>query len=85
MLRAFQDNMASNYSSHLMWLNPFPKWPILDFSKQKQFADNNFKFEENGGKFTKRVENTVGKEEIAHYEQFLLFQRRFQKTCSVKT
>ena len=24
-------------------------------------------------KFSKRVENTVGKGEIAHYEQFLLF------------
>ena len=32
-----------------------------------------FKFDENGGKFSKRVENTVGKGEIARYEQFLLF------------
>ena len=29
----------------------------------------------------KRVENAVGKEEIARYEQFLLFQQCFQKTC----
>ena len=31
-------------------------------------------------KFSKRVENTMGKGEITHYEQFLLFQQCFQKT-----
>ena len=30
---------------------------------------------------SKRVENTVGKGEIARYEQFLLFPQRFQKAC----
>ena len=30
-------------------------------SKLKQFADNNFKFNENGRKFSRQVENTVGK------------------------
>ena len=29
----------------------------------------------------KRVENTVGKGEIAHFEQFLLFPQWFQKAC----
>ena len=29
----------------------------------------------------KRVENTVGKGEIARYEQFLLFPQCFQKAC----
>ena len=33
-----------------------------------------------GGKFSKRVENTAGKGEIARYEQFLLFPQCFQKT-----
>ena len=28
------------------------------------------------------VENTVGKGEIARYEQFLLFPQCFQKTCT---
>ena len=46
---------------------------ILDSSKLKQFADDNFKLDENGRKLSKRVENTVGKGEIARYEQFLLF------------
>ena len=53
-------------------LNPFPN-KILDSSKLKEFAEDNFKFDENGRKFIKRVENTVGKGEIACYEQFLLF------------
>ena len=36
---------------------------------------------ENGRKLSKRVENTVGKEEIARYEQFLLFPQCFHKAC----
>ena len=28
------------------------------------------------------IENTVGKGEIARYEQFLLFPQCFQKTCT---
>ena len=46
---------------------------MLDSSNLKEFADNNFKLDENGGKFFKRVENTEGKGEVARYEQFLLF------------
>ena len=57
----------------------------LDSSKLKEFADNNFKFDENGGKLSKRVENTVGKGEIARYEQFHLFPWCFQKTCPADT
>ena len=57
-----------------------PKRTILDSSKLKGFADDNFKFDENGRKFFKRVENTVGKEEIARFEQFLLFPQCLQKT-----
>ena len=58
---------------------------ILDAPKLKGFADNNLKYNENGGKFFKMVENTVGKEEIACYEQFLLFLQCFQKTCTADT
>ena len=47
----------------------------------KDFADDNFKFDENGRKLSKLVENTVGKGEIAHSEQFLLFPQCFQKAC----
>ena len=48
----------------------------------KRLADDNFKFDENGGKFSERVENIVRKGEIARYEQFLLFPQRFQETCT---
>ena len=61
--------------------NPLPDNKILDSSKLKEFADNNFKFDENGRKLPKRVENTVGKGEIACYKQFLLFPQCFQKAC----
>ena len=46
-----------------------------------QPADDNFKFNENGRKLSKRVENAVGKREIARYGQFLLFPQCFQKAC----
>ena len=47
----------------------------------KDFADDNFRFDKNGRKLSKPVENTVGKGEIARYEQFLLFPQCFQKAC----
>ena len=63
----------------------FPKRQILDSSKLKEFADDNFEFNEYGRKFSKRVENTVRKGEIAHYEQFLLFPLCFQNACTADT
>ena len=59
-------------------LNPFPNDKFLDSSKLDEFADDNFELDENGREFSKRVENTVGKGEIARYEQFLLFPQCFQ-------
>ena len=50
----------------------------INSSKLKEFADDNFKIDENDRKLSKRVENTVGKGEIARYEQFLLFPQCFQ-------
>ena len=44
-----------------LYVNPFAKRQILDSSKLKEFAENNFKLDVNGRKFSKRVENTVGK------------------------
>ena len=67
------------------FFSPFPKRQILDSSKFKESADDNFKFDENGRKFSKRVENIVEKGEIARYEQFLLFPLCFQKTCTADT
>ena len=45
---------------------PFYKQQILDSSKVKEFADDNFEFDGNGRKSFKEVENTAGKGEIAH-------------------
>ena len=41
--------------------------------QSERYCRRQFKFDENGGKLSKRVENTVGKGEIARYEQYLLF------------
>ena len=43
----------------------FTKPQILDSSKLKEFADSNFKFDENCRKFSKWVVNTIGKGESA--------------------
>ena len=63
----------------LYWVLTHYHPTILDSPKQREFADDNFKFDEIGRKLSKRVENTVGKGEIARYEQFLLFPQGFQK------
>ena len=41
---------------------------LKPFPKLKEFEADNFRFDENGRKFFKWVENTMGKGEIAHYE-----------------
>ena len=64
---------------------PFPIRKILNSSKLKLFAVNNFKFYENDRKIIKRIENTVAIGQIARYEQFLLFPQCFQKTCTADT
>ena len=72
----------SNLNPYCVALSkPFSKRQILDSSKLEDFADDNFEFDENGRKSFKWVENTVGKGEIARYEQFLLFQ----KICTADT
>ena len=74
------DCVVKNLTNQLI-----PKQQISDSSKQKEFADDNFKFNKNGRKFSKWIENTVEKGEIACYEQFLLFPLCFQRTCTEGT
>ena len=76
-----------HYLSHLIGVSykPFPKQQILDSSKLKEFADDNFKFDENDRKLSKCVENTLGKGEFARYEQVLLFPQCFQRTFTANT
>ena len=64
---------------------PFPKRQILDSSKLKEFADENFICDKNGRKSSKRIKITLGKGEIARYKQFLLFLQFFQKICTADT
>ena len=66
---------------YILTNQPITRRQILDPSKLKEFADDNFKFDENGSKLSKQVENNVGKGEIARYEQFHLFPQCFQKAC----
>ena len=61
-----------------------PRRQILDSSKLKEFADDNFEFNENGRKSSERTENTVGKGEIPQYEEFLLFPQCFLKDSEVQ-
>ena len=55
------------------------------WSRVKEFEADNFRFDEDGTKFSKRVENTVGKGEIARYERFLFFPQSFQKNYTADT
>ena len=50
-----------------------------------EFANDSFKFDENGRKFSKRDENTAEKGEIARNEQLLFFPQRFQKILTPDT
>ena len=57
------NNMVMMIPQCFLWktakLNPFPN--------DKEFADDNSKFDDNVRKFYKQVGNTVQKVEIAHY------------------
>ena len=62
-----------------MLFNPLPNDKFFTLPESKEIAVDNFKFDENGRKSSKCLENTVGKGEIARYEQFLIFPQCFQK------
>ena len=77
-------------------MNLFNRWYVLrphechllalsQTTNSRLFSRHNFRFDENGRKFPKRLENTMVKGEIARYEQFLLFSQCFQKTCTADT
>ena len=53
-----------------MRINPFPNDRILDSSKLKEFAGDNFQLDENGRKLSKQVENTYATFEhcLTHYQ-----------------
>ena len=57
----------------------FPKRQILDSSELKEFADDNFKFDENSRKLSKQVENTVGKGQKCSLRAMAPFPTVFSK------
>ena len=63
-------------------LNSLPDDKFLDWSKLKEFADNNFKFYENGSKLSKRVENTVEKEKLVVTSNFSISHSVLKKVVS---
>ena len=55
-------SLSGLFTARIVWYTislPITRRQILDSSKIKEFADDNFKFDENGRKLSKRVENTV--------------------------
>ena len=68
-----------NIDVRMLSFNLLPDDKILDWSKLKQFADDNFKFYENSRKFSKRVENTVGKGEIAPLPTYIAVENIMRK------
>ena len=54
-------------------------------NQTERVSRRHVKFDENGRNFSKWVENVVGKGEIAHDEQFLLFPQCFEKTYTADT
>ena len=56
--------MRGQFKSRTYSRLTIPKRQILDSSELKEFADDNFRFNESGGMFSKRVENTAGKEKL---------------------
>ena len=70
----------SHWLSHIRQrFNPLTDDKILDQTKLKAFADDKLNVTKMIIFVFDRVENIVGKVEIAHYEQFLLFPQWFQK------
>ena len=59
-------------------LNPLPDDKILDWSKLKQSAGDNFEFDVNSRKFSKLVENTGVKEKLLITSNFS-FSMMFSK------
>ena len=75
----------TNRCSIMLLFLTLPQTKSLHFCQLEEFPDNSFELDENGRKFSKSVKNTLGKGEIARYEQFLLFPHCFQKIDTADT
>ena len=63
--------------------NPLPNEIFLDMTKLKAFADNKLNVAKINISLCDRVENTVGKEENAGYQHFLLFPQCLPRPSSL--
>ena len=67
----------------LIALNSLTRYQMTNFRlfQTERVCRRQFQFWRKWHKLSKWVENTLGKGEIARYEQFLLFPQCFQKAC----
>ena len=63
-------------------VNRLPQQQILDSSKLKEFADDNFKFDENGRKLSKRVKALWEKEKLLVMSNFSFSHSVFKRLVS---
>ena len=63
-VRKYDSNCPENMTYDINLLNLSQTTNFIDSSKLRDFADDNSRFDENDRKFSKRVENTVGKGKI---------------------
>ena len=77
-----QNNKLKAFAHNVLTLS---QTKIFRLFQTQRICRQQFQIDKNDRNFSKRLENTVGKGEIAHYEQFLLLQQCFQKTCTADT
>ena len=71
--------------SYALFIDPLPKYKILDVTKLKAFADDKLNVVKMMISFFLRVENAVGKGENAGYQHFILFPQCFPKPSSLES
>ena len=79
MIDIYKDNYV-RVSINLSF-NPLPD-DKFSTSKLKEFAEDNFKLDENGRKLSERVENTVGKEKLLVTSNFSYSNSVFKRHVS---
>ena len=65
----------------VLWLLTHYQTTNFRLFQSERVCRRQFQIWRNGRKLYKWIENIVGKGEIAHYEQFLLFPQCFKKAC----
>ena len=83
LLEGFDIKRSSLHPPLLLTLSQTTNFRLFQFERVRR---RQFKIQWKWQKVLQKwVENTVGKGEIARYEQFLLFPQCFQKTCTADT